>query len=160
MTKTPSIQVGMLLSCTLYSPLHNPHDHLGLLFTQYSEFSDKKDSFLHRSSEYLFVFKCYCLLRWTKHWVPCDQTQIVAKPKNSNFSKTQKVKLWQNSKTQIVITLKNYNCDRNTKNKFIELKFDKTQIVTKIKILNCDKTQLKLWQNSTQTVELTQGTTA
>ena len=42
----------------------------------------------------------------------------------------QKLKLWPNSKTQIVTKLK------------------KTQIVTKLKNSNCDKTQkLKLWQN-------------
>ena len=48
------------------------------------------------------------------------------KLKNSIFYKTQKLKLQQNSKTQIVTKLKN-------------------QIVTKLKNSNCDKTeQLKL----------------
>ena len=70
----------------------------------------------------------------------------MTKLKNSNCDHTQKLQLWQKYKKQIYRTQK--------------LKFDKTQIVTKIKILNCDKTQLKLWQNSTQIVELTQGTTA
>ena len=62
---------------------------------------------------------------------------------NSNGNKCQKLKLWSNSKTQIVAQLKNLNCD-----KFQILKlwqnsnFDRTltRIVTKLK--------LKLWPNS------------
>ena len=37
--------------------------------------------------------------------------QIVMKLKNSNCDKTQKLKLWWNSKTKIVMKLKNSNCD-------------------------------------------------
>ena len=36
---------------------------------------------------------------------------MVTKLKNSNCDKTQKLKLWQNSKTQIVTKLKKSNCD-------------------------------------------------
>ena len=51
--------------------------------------------------------------------------------KNSTCGKTQKLKLWQNSKSQIA------------KNKNEKLKF-----VTKLKTLNIDKTQKpNLWQN-------------
>ena len=54
------------------------------------------------------------------------------KLKNSNGDETQKLKLWSNSKTQILIK-KNL----------------KTWIVMKLKNSNCDETQnLKLWQNS------------
>ena len=103
------------------------------------------------------------------------QTQYKAKPKNSNCCKTQKVKLWQNSKTQIVSKLKNYNCDRKRKKKIYrthKLKSwqnPKTQIVTKLKLWpnqisgivtklnsNCDKTQLKLSNNSWQTFAFSQ----
>ena len=48
--------------------------------------------------------------------------------KNLNCDKVQKLKLWYNSKTQIVIKL-NSNCDETKKNS------------------NCDKTKLKLWSN-------------
>ena len=37
------------------------------------------------------------------------------KPKNSNCDKTQKLWLWQNSKTQIVSKLKNWNWDQTQK---------------------------------------------
>ena len=37
------------------------------------------------------------------------------KLKNTNFDKTQQLKLWYNSKTQIVMKLKNANCDENQK---------------------------------------------
>ena len=45
----------------LYSPLHGPHGRDGLVFQL--KFSDRENSFLHRSREYLFVLNCYCLLR-------------------------------------------------------------------------------------------------
>ena len=64
-----------------------------------------------------------------------QQTEIVTKLKNLNCDKTQKLILWQNSKTQIgtklkteiVNKLKNSNCDS-------------TQIVGKLKNSNCDNT--------------------
>ena len=59
----------MLPSCTV--PSMAPMATLALYLHNTLEFSDKKHSFLHRSREYLFVLK-YCLLRWTKHWVPYD----------------------------------------------------------------------------------------
>ena len=62
-----------------------------------------------------------------------------SKLKNSNCDKTQKLKLWQNSKKS--------NCDKTEKLKV--LPNSKTLIVTKLKKTNCDKTQkFKLWQNS------------
>ena len=58
-----------------------------------------------------------------------------------------KIKLWHNSKTQIVSEIKNSNCDKTQQLKLWPN--SKTQNVTKLKISNCDKTQkLKLWQNS------------
>ena len=58
------------------------------------------------------------------------KTHIVTKLKPSNCDKTQNLKFWQYSKTQI-----------GTK---------KTQIITKLKALNCDKSPKKLlWQKST-----------
>ena len=79
--------------------------------------------------------------------------------KKSNCDKTQKLKWWQNSKTQIVIKLKNSKCDNTHLVTKLKLRHnsncDKTQIVTKLRLLqnsNCDKTQigtkLKWWQNS------------
>ena len=59
------------------------------------------------------------------------ETQIVMKLKNSFGDKTQKLKLWQNSKTQIVTKLKlwqNPNCDQ-------------TRVVRK-------KSKTQMWQNS------------
>ena len=68
-------------------------------------------------------------------------------------SETQKIKLWQNLKTQIVIKLKNSNGDKTQKLKLWQN--SKTQNVKKLNLWqksNCDKTQivtiLKLWQNS------------
>ena len=93
---------------------------------------------------------------------------------NSNCEKTQKFKLQQNSKTQIVTKLKNSNCEKKLKNSNCDkikikkkINFDKTQklklwqntktqivtklktwILAKLKNSMCDKTQkLKLWQN-------------
>ena len=90
---------------------------------------------------------------------------MVTKLRNSNCDKTQKLKLWQNSNTQIVTKvenseteivtkLKNSNCDKTQKLKFWQN--SKTQIVTKLKNSNCEQTKnsnyglskkkLKLWQ--------------
>ena len=54
-------------------------------------------------------------------------TQIVINHKNSNCDGTQKLKMWQNSKTQIM--KKNSNCD-------------KTQIMTELENLKWDKTHI------------------
>ena len=70
------------------------------------------------------------MLTWTRRQSPCD--------------KTQKLKLWENSKTQIVRKLKNSNCDES----------QKLEIVTKLKNLNCDKTQKLKNSNSDNTQEL------
>ena len=77
------------------------------------------------------------------------KTQIVMKLKNSNCDKTQKLNLWWNSKLKFW-----WNSNLND-NKTQNLKLqEKTLIVTKLKLweekklknLKCD--QLKLWQNS------------
>ena len=65
---------------------------------------------------------------------------------NSNCDKTQKLKLWQNSKIQIVTKLKNSNYDNSKTQIVTKLKNQnsynsETQIVSKLKILICDKTQ-------------------
>ena len=91
--------------------------------------------------------------------------------KNLKLYQTQELKLWPNSKTQlmskltfllnlkivtvvtklkkntqIVTKLKNSNCEKNLKLK--KLSNSKTQIVTKLKYSNYDRTQrLKVWQN-------------
>ena len=82
----------------------------------------------------------------------------------SQSSKTQKLKLWQNSKTRIVTKLKNSNFD-NVKNvtklklwqnskcerkkKLKNSKCDKIQIMTKLKNSKCDNNQkFNLWHNS------------
>ena len=84
----------------------------------------------------------------------CDKTQ------NSNCDETEKLKLWWNSKTQIVIKFYTWNFDetklkrwQNSKTKIVTKL--KTQIVTKLKNSNCDRAQivrsktqnLKMWQN-------------
>ena len=79
----------------------------------------------------------------------------MTKLKNTNCDKTQKIKLlqkskaqivtklknsmWRNFKTQIVTKLKNSNCDKTQKIKL--LPNSKNQIVTNLKYSNCDKTQ-------------------
>ena len=82
-----------------------------------------------------------------------SKSQIVTKLKNSNCDRTQKLKLWPNSKlklgknpnTQIVQKVKNANGDKTQKVKLC--KFFKT--LTTLKYSNRDKTQkLKLWPNS------------
>ena len=90
---------------------------------------------------------------------------MLTNKKNINCNKTPKVKLWQNSKTEIMTNLRNSN-----KKKIKNIIRDKTQtqMVTKLKCqqnsssnsnknqnLNCDKTQkLKCWPNSkTQIVQ-------
>ena len=79
-----------------------------------------------------------------------SKSQILMKPKNSNCDETQKLKLWWISNTQIVTKLKNSFCDEN-------------QIVMKLKNSNCDETpKVKFWRNSkTQIVKtsITQNVT-
>ena len=58
--------------------------------------------------------------------------------KNSNCDKTQKLKLWQNSKSKMVTKLKNFNGDKTQKLKLWHNL--STQIVTKLKNSSCDKT--------------------
>ena len=61
--------------------------------------------------------------------------------KKSNYDKTQKLALWQYSKTQILTKLKNSNCDKTQKYKFGQIL--KIKIVTKpLKKINCYKTQI------------------
>ena len=75
--------------------------------------------------------------------------------KKTISQKTQKLKLRWNSKPQMLMKLKNSNCDLTQKLKLWTN--SKTQILTKLWNSNCDKTQnwngyktqkLKLWQNS------------
>ena len=63
----------------------------------------------------------------------------MTKLKNLNFDKTQKLKLWQNSKSQIVTKLKNLNFDKTRKPE--NSNCDTTKIVTKLK-------KIKLGQNA------------
>ena len=91
---------------------------------------------------------------------------MVMKLKNINCDETQKLKLWQNIKTQIVMNLKNSKCNEPQKPKLWLNKEGekKTHIETKLKTFYCetlnnsnwDKTQkftkLKIRQNSTQIV--------
>ena len=86
----------------------------------------------------------------------------MTKLKNSNFDKTQKLKLWQNSKTQIGIKLcsdscdSSYSCDTtdsndssDKKNSFTFFFCLKAQIVFKVKNSNFDQTHKnRLWQDS------------
>ena len=94
----------------------------------------------------------------TKHKIfKCNKiprTQIVTKlekkiltTQNSNCDKTQKLKLQQNLKTQIVTKLKKIRIMTILKNNSNIDKTKKNQTVTKLKKnLNCGKTQeLKLW---------------
>ena len=73
----------------------------------------------------------------------------MAKLKNLKCDKTQKNKLWQNLKTQIVTNLKYSNCDKSQILKswqnflFLFLQNSNTQIVTTEIV-----TIIKLWQNS------------
>ena len=96
-----------------------------------------------------------------------QKTQIMTKFKNSNCDKTQKLKLWQNWKTELrpntkilnVKKFKNSNCDKTIeklncdktqnsncdKTQKLKLRQNlKTQIVTKLKNPNCDKNKIKL----------------
>ena len=77
-----------------------------------------------------------------------SKIQIVIKLKNSNGDKTPKLKLWKNPETQIVTKQKKITCDLTqivTKLKLGQnSNFDKTQIVIKLKT----KKKIKLWQNS------------
>ena len=76
------------------------------------------------------------------------KNQIVMNVKNQIVIKTQKLKLWQNSKIQNVTKLKNLSCDTTQiLTKPNNSKCEQTQIVTKLKNSNCDKTSLNFWQN-------------
>ena len=65
--------------------------------------------------------------------------KMVTTLKTWNCEKSQKIKLWQNSKTRIMTKLKKLNCDKTQKLKLWQN--SKTQIVTKLKNSNCDKTK-------------------
>ena len=68
MTKATSIQAGMLPSCTVPKIVSMAPIVSYLCITL--KFYERKYSFLHRSREYLFLWNCCCLLKWTKQWVP------------------------------------------------------------------------------------------
>ena len=75
-----------------------------------------------------------------------SKTQIVTELENSICDKTQKLKWWQNSKINIVTKLKNSNYDNSKTQIVTKLKNQnsynsETQIVTKLNFFN-------LWQNS------------
>ena len=81
------------------------------------------------------------------------KTQILIKLKNSNNDKTQKLKLWENSKTQIVTKKNIYILWQNSKTKNGKksnyekknFSWEKTQIVAKLKLgqkSSCVKTQI------------------
>ena len=81
----------------------------------------------------------------------CHETKILMKFINSKCDETQKLKWWQNSKSQIVTKPKKSKCDKtqNVKKKMKTSKCDKTQIVTKLENSNYDKTlKLKFGPNS------------
>ena len=61
----------------------------------------------------------------------------ITKLKNSNWDKTQKLKLWQNEKTWTVTKLKKSNCHLTKKNLWWQKSY-----CDKLKKLNCDKTQI------------------
>ena len=63
------------------------------------------------------------------------EKNLVTKLKNGHFDKTQKLKLFPNSRSQILTKLKNRICDKTDKSNL-----DKTQIVRKLKNSNCEKT--------------------
>ena len=85
----------------------------------------------------------------------------MTKLNNSNCDKTQKLKLWQNSKTQIVTKLKNSNCYKTQNCKFWQnSNCDKTQklngdniqklkLKKKIKNSNCEKLKNSNFDTST-----------
>ena len=74
----------------------------------------------------------------------CDKTKKENRTKlNSNYDKTQKLKLQYNLKSQIVTKLKNPNCENFLKNNCNTDKTRKNQAVIKLKKkLNCGKTQV------------------
>ena len=86
-TKTNSIQEGMLPSCTV--PKKAFMAPIVSYLRNTLKFSERKDSFLHSSREYLFVWNSCCLRKWMRHIVPfvCHITlskQIVwTHPKNT-----------------------------------------------------------------------------
>ena len=77
----------------------------------------------------------------------CDESQNVTKLKNSKKDKTQKHRMWQNSKTQNLTNSKNSKCDKTPK-----IKMWKKKNVKKLKNSICDKSKCdkqKKWQIST-----------
>ena len=77
----------------------------------------------------------------------------MTKLKKSNCDKTQKIKLWQNSKNQIVTKLKNQIV---TTQKLKSWQNSKTEIVTKLKNSNGDKTKKKNYCDKTKKLKLLQ----
>ena len=74
----------------------------------------------------------------------CDKTQKLKLWLNSKTHIVIKLELWWNSKTEIVIKLKTLKGNKTKK----KVKNSKAQVQTKLNNSNCDKTQkLKLWQD-------------
>ena len=69
-----------------------------------------------------------------------SKTQVMTKFKNSKCDETQKLKLWQNLETQIVTKPKKIKLRYNTKTQ-VKTKFLKNLNVAKIKDINSDKTK-------------------
>ena len=118
----------------------------------------------HDRSNWICDFSCWKLPWAALEIYPLVRLSVSSDSSNSNYEKvplliyffvlkivtTQKLKLWQNLKTEIVTKLKKNvtTCKSNcVKTQKLELwQKSKTQIVTKLKNRKCDKTQLKLWQ--------------
>ena len=84
-----------------------------------------------------FVTKVFFLFFSSKLWQLKKSNCERKKNLNSSYDKTQ-LKIWQNSKTQIVTKKQKHKLRQNSK----------SRIVTKLKNSNCEQTQkLKLWQN-------------
>ena len=82
----------------------------------------------HSPTDPFFTLKP--LKTWTWKFGRNSKTQIAMKLKNSNVDKIKKIRLWQNSKTQIVTKL-----EANKKTQKLKLWWNsKTQTVTKLKL--------------------------
>ena len=57
------------------------------------KFYETKDSFLHKSREYLFVWNCRCLLRWIEHQNPlkCVLFQEIKTTEKNTFERNSKL---------------------------------------------------------------------
>ena len=120
-----------------------------------SDSSNSSDSSYQKTFSQFFFHQIICSPKNLKQKKFTKKNQNVTKPKTQIYKieklkcdKTQKLKMWQNSKTWNVTKLKNSKCDKTQKLKMWQNSQTQNETkLTKLTNLKCDN-KIKMWQNS------------